>query len=309
MLLRTLLHRPQIPHLRLAQMTTHLMNGTVNGASNGSYPGVSLHELPKSHNFTANLPPDPEFKTPSDSHRAPRGDLGPRIVKGALFTFVRPEETEDPELLGISRTALRDIGLKDDVENTEDFKNVVAGNKLYWDSQTEEGIYPWAQCYGGWQFGSWAGQLGDGRAISLFESTNPSTKTRYEIQLKGAGRTPYSRFADGKAVLRSSIREFIVSEALNGLQIPTTRALALTLTPKSSVRRERLEPGAIVARFAYVSSSSSLFLYHMVLNYVLGSPILKYLPRFQTGKTDGEFAIQSILATDRYLRHTSRSRR
>ena len=102
----------------------------------------------------------------------------------------------------------------------------------------------------GWQFGSWAGQLGDGRAISLFESTNPFTKTRYEIQLKGAGKTPYSRFADGKAVLRSSIREFVISEALNGLHIPTTRALSLTLCPTSRVRRETLEPGAIVARFA-----------------------------------------------------------
>ena len=235
-------------------MTAHLTNGALNGASSGTYRGVSLQELPKSHTFTANLPPDPEFRTPSESHKAPRGDLGPRMVKGALFTYVRPEETETPELLGISQTALHDIGLKDGVENTEEFKDVVAGNKFYWDNQTEEGIYPWAQCYGGWQFGSWAGQLGDGRAISLFESTNPSTKTRYELQLKGAGRTPYSRFADGKAVLRSSIREFIVSEALNGLHIPTTRALALTLAPKSTVRRERLEPGAIVARFAYVLS-------------------------------------------------------
>ena len=250
MLLHTLLHRPGFPHLRIAQMTAHLTNGAVNGASNGTYHGVSLQELPKSNTFTAKLPPDPEFRTPSESHKAPRGDLGPRMVKGALFTYVRPEETETPELLGISRTALHDIGLKDGVENTEEFKNVVAGNKFYWDNQTEEGIYPWAQCYGGWQFGSWAGQLGDGRAISLFESTNPSTRTRYELQLKGAGRTPYSRFADGKAVLRSSIREFIVSEALNGLHIPTTRALALTLAPESTVRRERLEPGAIVARFA-----------------------------------------------------------
>ena len=109
---------------------------------------------------------------------------------------------------------------------------------------------PWAQCYGGWQFGQWAGQLGDGRAISLFETTNPNTKVRYELQLKGAGKTPYSRFADGKAVLRSSIREFVVSEYLNAINIPSTRALSLTLCPKSRVVRETLEPGAIVARFA-----------------------------------------------------------
>lgn len=189
------------------------------------------------------------------------------MVKGALYTYVRPEETKDPELLGISKSAMTDIGLTKGVENTNDFKNLVAGNKILWDEKSEEGIYPWAQCYGGkpsltlipifdanfwtgWQFGSWAGQLGDGRAISLFESTNPSTQTRYEIQLKGAGKTPYSRFADGKAVLRSSIREFVVSEALNGLHIPTTRALSLSLLPSTRVLRESFEPGAIVARFA-----------------------------------------------------------
>lgn len=250
MIFRALSHRPHIPYLRIGQMAAHLSNGATHSASNGTFHGVSLQDLPKSNTFTKNLPPDPEFKTPSASYNAPRSDLGPRMVKGALYTYVRPEETENPELLGVSRTAIRDIGLVDGQEDTEDFKNTVAGNKIYWDNKTEEGIYPWAQCYGGWQFGSWAGQLGDGRAISLFESTNPSTKTRYEVQLKGAGRTPYSRFADGKAVLRSSIREFIVSEALNGLHIPTTRALSLTLAPSSRVRRERLEPGAIVARFA-----------------------------------------------------------
>ncbi|KAI4150821.1 MAG: hypothetical protein L6R39_002151 [Caloplaca ligustica] len=250
MLLRTLLHRPQLPTSRLIQMTAHLSNGALNGTSNGDFAGVSLQDLPKSNVFTSKLPPDPEYKTPSASHNASREDLGPRMVKGALYTFVRPEKTPDPELLGVSPAAMRDIGLRSGEEDTTDFKALVAGNKIYWDPQTEKGIYPWAQCYGGYQFGSWAGQLGDGRAISLFESTNPATSTRYEIQLKGAGRTPYSRFADGKAVLRSSIREFIVSEALNALHIPSTRALSLTLAPKARVRRERIEPGAIVARFA-----------------------------------------------------------
>ncbi|KAL8986599.1 MAG: hypothetical protein Q9177_004122 [Variospora cf. flavescens] len=250
MLLRTLLHRPLIYKARLAQMTAHVVNGAVNGSNNSDAAGLALDDLPKSNVFTSSLPSDPEFKTPSDSYKAPREDLGPRMVKGALFTFVRPEETSDPELLGISPAALRDIGIRSGEENTSDFKSLVAGNKILWDPSTEKGIYPWAQCYGGYQFGSWAGQLGDGRAISLFESINPRTKIRYEIQLKGAGKTPYSRFADGKAVLRSSIREFIVSEALNALRIPSTRALALTLAPNSRVRRERIEPGAIVARFA-----------------------------------------------------------
>ncbi|KAL8692179.1 MAG: hypothetical protein Q9224_004013, partial [Gallowayella concinna] len=251
MLFRTLLYRPQNLSSRLVQMTAHISNGAVNSSSNGSsFAGVSLQDLPKSNTFTSNLPPDPDFKTPSSSQNARRADLGPRMVKGALYTFVRPEETSDAELLGTSPAAMRDIGLQAGEKDTSDFKALVAGNKTYWDSSDEKGIYPWAQCYGGYQFGSWAGQLGDGRAISLFESTNPSTKTRYEIQLKGAGKTPYSRFADGKAVLRSSIREFIVSEALNALHIPTTRALSLTLAPNAKVRRERIEPGAIVARFA-----------------------------------------------------------
>ncbi|BDD57957.1 hypothetical protein MAP00_003274 [Monascus purpureus] len=211
--------------------------------------GVSLDELPKSSVFTSKLPPDPQFPMPESSHNAPRQHLGPRLVKGAMYTFVRPEPAEEPELLGVSPKAMEDIGLRKGEEHTPEFKSLVAGNKFFW-SEESGGVYPWAQCYGGWQFGSWAGQLGDGRAISLFETVNPRTNTRFELQLKGAGRTPYSRFADGKAVLRSSIREYIVSEALNALGVPTTRALSLSLLPKSKVIRERLEPGAVVARFA-----------------------------------------------------------
>ena len=93
----------------------------------------------------------------------------------------------------------------------------------------------YAQCYGGHQFGTWAGQLGDGRAITLGELLN-SKSQRWELQLKGAGKTPYSRFADGLAVLRSSIREFLCSEAIHSLGIPTTRALSLVTTGKYVVR-------------------------------------------------------------------------
>lgn len=235
--------------MRLAQMAAHF---THNNTSNGSsWPGASLADLPKSWNFTSSLPPDEKFPTPAASHKTPRQGIEPRVVKGALFTWVRPETAQDPELLCVSPAALRDLGIRDGEQKTEEFRQTVAGNRLLgWDEEREDGGYPWAQCYGGWQFGSWAGQLGDGRAISLFETTNPATKKRYELQLKGAGITPYSRFADGKAVLRSSIREFIVSEALNALKIPTTRALSLTLLPHSRVLRETTEPGAIVARFA-----------------------------------------------------------
>ncbi|CZT11892.1 probable FMP40 Found in Mitochondrial Proteome [Rhynchosporium graminicola] len=220
-------------------------------SSYSSYGGSSLADLPKSWTFTSSLPPDPKFPTPNASHKTPRDDIEPRQVKGALFTWVRPEEATDPELLSVSPAAMRDLGIQEGDKKTDEFRQTLAGNRLLgWDAEKGKGGYPWAQCYGGWQFGSWAGQLGDGRAISLFETTNPSSKKRYELQLKGAGITPYSRFADGKAVLRSSIREFIVSEALNALRIPATRALSLTLLPHQKVRRETMEPGAIVARFA-----------------------------------------------------------
>ena len=236
--------------MRLAQMANHLAVNGQNGHTNGYHSAsCSLADLPKSNNFTSKLPTDQMFPAPEDSHKAPRQKLGPRMVREALYTYVRPEGTEKPELLAVSERALKDIGLSDSEAETDDFKALVAGNKMMWD-EDNGGIYPWAQCYGGFQFGSWAGQLGDGRAISLFESTNPETKIRYELQLKGAGKTPYSRFADGKAVLRSSIREFVVSEYLNALGIPTTRALSLTLCPKANVARERMEPGAIVCRFA-----------------------------------------------------------
>lgn len=71
------------------------------------------------------------------------------MVKGALYTYVRPEESKDPELLGVSNMAMSDIGLKDGEENTEEFKSMVAGNRIFWNEDREEGIYPWAQCYGG----------------------------------------------------------------------------------------------------------------------------------------------------------------
>ncbi|KAL1636918.1 hypothetical protein SLS56_001015 [Neofusicoccum ribis] len=230
-------------------MANHLSNG---GASGAAAQTFTLRDLPKSNVFTSHLPSDPAFETPKDSHNAPRETLGPRMVKGALYTFVRPEPTLSPELLAVSPAALRDLALAPSAPQDASFVHALAGNEIIsWDeSSPDKGVYPWAQCYGGFQFGQWAGQLGDGRAISLFETTNPNTGARHELQLKGAGKTPYSRFADGKAVLRSSIREFVVSEYLHAIGIPTTRALSLVLCPRSKVMRERMEPGAIVARFA-----------------------------------------------------------
>ncbi|TKX27411.1 hypothetical protein C1H76_0248 [Elsinoe australis] len=238
-------------------MSSHLSNG-----QNGTSKTYSIRDLPKTNNFTSHLPPDPAYPTPLSSHEAERSALGSRLVKNALFTYVRPDPPSKSELLSVSPAALYDLNLNPSMTSDPDFAATVSGSSILTfdpstapssseseESQRKSTIYPWAQCYGGFQFGQWAGQLGDGRAISLFETPTASGK-RYEIQLKGAGRTPYSRFADGKAVLRSSIREYVVSEALNALGIPSTRALSLTLCPDANVRRERVEPGAIVARFA-----------------------------------------------------------
>lgn len=107
---------------------------------------------------------------------------------------------------------------------------------------------PWSLCYAGHQFGQWAGQLGDGRAFTLIETKNPQTNQRWEIQLKGAGRTPYSRFADGLATLTSSVREFLCSEAMGALGIPTSRALAVVALPELHVIRERVNMAAITTR-------------------------------------------------------------
>ena len=138
-------------------MAAQLSNGASDVASgsaaesigNELFAGSALKDLPKSNDFTISLPPDPEFKTPSDSENALREDLGPRLVRGALYTYVRPEKNENSELLCISQNGMRDIGLKEGEEKTQGFKQLMAGNRIFWDEETKTGIYPWAQCYGG----------------------------------------------------------------------------------------------------------------------------------------------------------------
>ena len=152
MILRTLPYRFRNSYSRLTQMTSSFSTSATNGHSNSTFPGVSLRDLPKSNVFTANLPPDPAYKKPTDSHKAPRDDLGPRMVKGALYTYVRPEATIDPELLGVSQTAFKDVGLATGEQASQEFKDLVAGNRIFWDEGSEEGVYPWAQCYGGRHF-------------------------------------------------------------------------------------------------------------------------------------------------------------
>lgn len=172
----------------------------------------------------------------------------PRQVTNALWSPVSPSPVKAPQLIAYSESVARLLGLSDEAMQDPDLVATLGGNKLL------PGMVTYATRYGGHQFGHWAGQLGDGRAILLGECINQGQ--RFELQLKGAGETPYSRRADGRAVLRSSLREFLCSEAMHYLGIPTTRALSLVLTGDQVVRdmfydgHPELEPGAIVCRVA-----------------------------------------------------------
>ncbi|KAG7562936.1 hypothetical protein FFLO_01626 [Filobasidium floriforme] len=130
----------------------------------------------------------------------------------------------------------------------QELLDVVSGRKVL----RSEGYGPWSSRYAGHQFGQWAGQLGDGRAISILETTSPEGG-RQEIQLKGSGRTPFSRSADGLAVLRSGVREYLCAEAMAALQIPTSRSLALLTHPEDQLqvlRENGPEPSSLLARVA-----------------------------------------------------------
>jgi len=161
---------------------------------------------------------------------------------GTTFTTHCPPTPLPAPYWVAKNEALRDVlALPEDFFRDESFLSAMAGNSLL------EGSTPQASVYSGHQFGVWAGQLGDGRAISLGEIQTP--QGIQDIQLKGAGPTPYSRRGDGRAVLRSSIREFLCSEAMFGLGIPTTRALCVTGSP-AKVYREEIESAAVVARMS-----------------------------------------------------------
>lgn len=187
--------------------------------------------------FVAELPGDPEQGTRV------------RQVHGALYSRVRPTPVAAPRLLAYSAEVAVELGIDVEAVGSTHLAGIFGGNAML------AGMDPWAANYGGHQFGHWAGQLGDGRAISLGEVIT-GVGERRELQLKGAGPTPYSRHADGRAVLRSSIREFLCSEAMHHLGVPTTRALCLVATGENVVRdmfydgNPRAEPGAIVCRVA-----------------------------------------------------------
>ena len=171
-----------------------------------------------------------------------------RELPGASVAW-KPAPVPAPQLLFLNDALARELGLDPVALRADDAAAIFAGNALPSDAQ------PVAQAYAGHQFGGFSPQLGDGRALLLGELVNRRGE-RWEVQLKGAGRTPYSRGADGRAVLRSSLREFVCSEAMHALGVPTTRALALVATG-DAVQRDMfydgnpdLEPGAITSRVA-----------------------------------------------------------
>ncbi|MFT7476603.1 MAG: hypothetical protein ACI81L_003560 [Verrucomicrobiales bacterium] len=198
---------------------------------------AALASIEFDNRFTAELPADPH---PSNvPHQAP----------GASFSRVEPTPTAAPSLIAVADEVVDLLGLTGEQAESGDFLSMVTGNLVL------PGMDSFAMRYGGHQFGNWAGQLGDGRAINLGELVTPSG-VRQTLQLKGAGRTPYSRTADGLAVLRSSVREFLCSEAMFHLGVPTTRALSLALTGDQVMRdmlydgHPEYEPGAVVGRVA-----------------------------------------------------------
>jgi uncharacterized protein YdiU (UPF0061 family) len=176
---------------------------------------ITADELPLSNSFAA-LPP-------------------------AFYTRLMPTPLPAPYFVVASARAAALVGLDPALLATDEFIELLTGNKIAARSQ------PLSAVYSGHQFGVWAGQLGDGRAILIGELNGPAGPM--ELQLKGAGLTPYSRMGDGRAVLRSSVREFLCSEAMAALGVPTTRALCITGSDQG-VMRETVETSAVVTRMA-----------------------------------------------------------
>ena len=195
---------------------------------------TALKYIKLQNSFTEDLPAD-KLKT---------NEI--RQVYEACYSYVRPQIPKGPELIHVSDDLADILGIDD--SSSDSFLNVVSGKEIIDNSM------PYAMCYGGHQFGNWAGQLGDGRAINLAEVETENG--RWVLQLKGAGETPYSRTADGLAVLRSSIREYLCSEAMHYLGVASTRALSIALSGQEVLRdvlydgHSAYEKGAVVCRVA-----------------------------------------------------------
>lgn len=168
-----------------------------------------------------------------------------RRVEGACFSLVRPTPVSNPLLVAVSPPALAELGISLEETKRPDFAAYFAGNKVL------PGAEPAAHCYAGHQFGGFSGQLGDGATMYLGEVVTPPSGARVELQFKGAGKTPYSRTADGRKVLRSSLREFLCSELMAALGIPTTRAPTV-VTSDTRVARDIFYSGDVIQERASI---------------------------------------------------------
>lgn len=250
----------------------------------------TLEALQFDNSFVNNLPADPVEENYC------------RQVTNSCYSNVLPKNTSAPKLVSFSEEMAAILNIDESVCNSETFTEVFSGNKIL------KGMHPCATCYGGHQFGNWAGQLGDGRAINLGEVVTPK-HGRWTLQLKGAGPTPYSRTADGLAVLRSSIREYLCSEAMHHLGVPTTRALSILLTGEQVERdmfydgNPKEELGAIVCRaapsftrfghFQLPAAQENFTLLRQLVNYTISTDFSELnLPK----NSENQFSNESIIA-------------
>ena len=188
-----------------------------------------------------------------------------------FYSKIFPEKTKSPNLLILNKNLCNQLNLDyKDLASSEGV-NFLSGNSVLKNSN------PLAMVYAGHQFGNWVPQLGDGRALLLGEVI-AKNNVRYDIQLKGSGRTPYSRGGDGKAWLGPVIREYLVSEYMNKINIPTTRSLS-AITTGDKVFRETELPGAILCRVAkshirvgtlqYFHYNKDKEAMHLLINYLI----------------------------------------
>jgi uncharacterized protein YdiU (UPF0061 family) len=189
----------------------------------------------------------PPLRKPAKSDSSETGEVlikTSRLVRDSFFTYLLPDLVEKPTLLCASKSALKLLDIHPKEFKTPEFVQILAGNKLL-----SPDCQPFCHIYGGHQFGIYSGQLGDGRCTSIAEIQNSSGEC-FELQLKGTGRTPYSRNGDGKCTLADSVREFLACEYMAALGIPTTRALGIVATNTLILRNGHSEPAAIVCRFS-----------------------------------------------------------
>ncbi|XP_018432249.1 PREDICTED: selenoprotein O isoform X2 [Nanorana parkeri] len=211
-----------LPLSRMDALLTGVVGMMKRAVQSSASPASSLRSLRFDNRALRCLPVEPGDGQDDDAVRS-------REVPGACFSPVRPTPLENPQVVALSQPALALLGVQLGDEDQDEAALYFSGNRLLPGSQ------PAAHCYCGHQFGSFAGQLGDGAAMYLGEVLNPAGE-RWEIQLKGAGLTPYSRQADGRKVLRSTIREFLCSEAMFHLGIPTTRAVSCVTSDSTVIR-------------------------------------------------------------------------